>query len=185
MVRITFLLAGTAALLAACDRQPVEPPEQARNAAPAPAAAKPAEPYRGVTPGTMQPGLWEADAEIVDIVFTGGDPKRRRDGDTGKGEVRHWSKCFTPAMVAQPPAEALGSAANGDCTYDRFAIRDGRLDAEATCMAGKMPQKVVITGVLGDTAYAIDQKVTADDKDFGHGEVTIKIDAKRTGDCTE
>jgi hypothetical protein len=77
---------------------------------------------------------------------------------------------------------------NQNCTFEKFSMAGGRMDAVMTCNAGAQGKmKMTMGGPYGGDNYALDSEITMSGATgtAGKGEMKIKASntGKRTGEC--
>ena len=140
-----------------------------------------------VAPGTIaqrEPGLWKTTVELKELSMPG-MPDSVRDNMGNMMASRGSSEmCLTPEQaaeedVAKRMAEANG---NGDCTFDRKTMGDGRIDVAGTC---KIDERNVTMTMKGDmTPTRMDVVMTTEgDGPTGPMKMAMRLVNERTGDC--
>lgn len=131
-----------------------------------------------------EPGEWTTDAQLT--AFDAGADRspmaaamKARVGDTDTTEA-----CLTDEEARKPLFGDLSPTAGANCTFRRFAYREGRLDATMVCENAGRTLTVSQRGSY--SANAVDLVSTtavkgADGKPVGSQ--TTRVTAKRTGDC--
>lgn len=76
---------------------------------------------------------------------------------------------------------------NGECTYERFDVNGGKLDAVLNCKgADKGTARIVLAGKVtsegSDVTVNVDQKGPADNP-MGTAKIGMHMTSQRTGDC--
>jgi hypothetical protein len=130
-------------------------------------------------------GQWTTDATLVS--FDPG-PERSPMADAMAaqvGETTGTDACLSPDDAAKPLFGDLTPTAGADCTFRRFTLRDGKLDATMTCRNrdGALLE-VTQRGKYSATAVDLTAVVArrgADGKPAGG--MTTHVVAKRTGEC--
>jgi len=98
------------------------------------------------------------------------------------GTTQTFASCLTPEEAAKPKADFFQGKDSG-CTYEKFSMGDGKVDAVMTCGRGGSSQKMTMMGTYGEQSY--DMKVTADGE-AGPGmpmSMAMSISSRRVGDC--
>jgi hypothetical protein len=138
----------------------------------------------------MQPGQWQTQIKFVSVDVPG-MPKAQADmmgQQMAKMSEQTHETCITPEMVSKPPSEMFGGKAGSSCTYEKFELAGGKVDAVMTCKpqgAGEM--KASTTGTMSSTSYDLTSETTMSGMPGlpGGGTMTSKtqIIGKRIGDC--
>ena len=168
-MRRTALLPLT--LLAACSK----PAEKAEKLSAADVAAE-ARKLR------LQPGQWETTTLITDMNIPGLSADAAKAA-TGTRTVT--SNCVTPAQAAQPSAEFLSGAKDGNCTYRRFSMANARINAAMTCEPAAAPGAIAMTLNGGYSPTAFDMGMAMKTDLPGDLAMTMKarVSGKRVGEC--
>lgn len=138
----------------------------------------------------MQPGQWQTQIKFVSVDIPG-MPKAQADMMTqqmAKMSETTAETCVTAEMVSKPPSEMFGGKAGNGCTYEKFELAGGKVDAVMTCKpqtGGEM--KATTTGTMSSTSYQLTSETTMSGMTGmpGGGNMTSKteITGKRIGDC--
>jgi hypothetical protein len=175
-VRIVTVSLVAAIGLAACSS---EPTVKAENESAESVAKK-------VEAANIRPkaGQWESTMTIEKMEVEGMPPEAKKMMQAALGKGQTFSSCLTPEEAEKPSAEFFQGKDSG-CTYEKFEMAGGKLDAVMTCKGGGQSQHMTMTGEYGEEAYQF--RATAD------GEVqpgmpmsmVMTVSSKRTGECTE
>lgn len=138
----------------------------------------------------MEPGQWQTQIKFVSVDVPG-MPKAQADmmgQQMAKMSEQTAETCVTPEMVSKPPSEMFGGKAGNGCTYEKFELAGGKVDAVMTCKpqtGGEM--KATTTGTLSSTSYELASDTTMSGMPGvpGGGGMKMKtqIIGKRIGDC--
>jgi hypothetical protein len=101
----------------------------------------------------------------------------------GAGLTTTTEYCLTQEEVDKGFEEMMKRGQNGECSYESFSLKDGKMDAVMVC---KTPE--------GDARMTMDGKVTPTTSDFtatmamqvpemGEGKMTFTAKHERVGDC--
>lgn len=143
----------------------------------------------------LDPGQWSTTVEIVSVDVEGMPEKDKAVAQAMfqrmVGQKNTMQHCVTPEEAEKAPTEMLAGGKMGDCTFDKYALNGGKLDAAMHCAApqgqqGKMA--MTMSGTFGAQAYELQSKMTmegATGAPGGQGKmvITAKNSAKRVGDC--
>ncbi len=140
----TALLLGFA--LSACSQQS----DDAEGAAQASASASAAAVAQALRP---QPGKYRVTMKITKVAIPGLPPAAAAQASKMFASTGHSSEfCLTPADANMGYEEMTKRAAQGKCSYDRFTVNGGQLDAAMTCETGQgMTTKSAVTGTVSPT----------------------------------
>ena len=94
--------------------------------------------------------------------------------------------CLTPEDAAKGFEEMTRRSAEGNCTYERFSAKDGKLDAAMTCKTGQgMETRSEVAGTFTPTGSELTMKSQATSPDMPGGAMKMSgsISTQRIGDC--
>lgn len=127
-----------------------------------------------------QPGLYRLTATMTDISFPGMPPEMKGHGG---GMTNTSESCLTQADVDKGYEEMLKQGQNGECSFEKFDLKGGALDAVMVCKTPEGESRMEMTGTTTPTSseFTATTKINLD----GMGEGTMKFTAKneRIGDC--
>jgi hypothetical protein len=131
----------------------------------------------------IRPGKWLSSVTIEDMNMPGmpaeaADQMKRMMAQTHSSE-----SCLTAEQVKQPKEEFFSGDEN--CRYDHFRMGGGKIDAAMRCQAGGGTQLMQMQGNYSPDNYEMRMNSRVEG---GQGEgmtMRMKVEAKRTGDCTE
>jgi hypothetical protein len=174
MKRITIFTAAGALLLAGCSSGNADADGNGETT-----AAEVAEKVEaaGIKP---QPGLYKATITMTGIEVPGMPAEM---AGHGAGMVTTSEDCLTREEMDKGFAELMKQGQNGECTYESFSFKDGKMDGVMVCKTPQGSARMTLTG----TATPTKSEFTASTKmNFeGVGEATMNFTAKheRIGDC--
>lgn len=171
---IVLPLAAAAAFLSACDSgdAPKSQEEVSRE------AANLERPTPGLYRSTSRivsfevPGIPPAQAEKMKAMFSTSDGGREF--------------CLTKAEAEKGFEEMTRKLAEGNCTYNRFKVSGGNLDARLTCETGKdmrslIEMKGTMSGEGSRMTMAVDQSTPG--VPGGNIKMVAEVTSQRIGDC--
>lgn len=127
-----------------------------------------------------EPGLYKATITMTGIEVPGMPPEM---AGHGAGMVTTSEDCLTKDEVDKGFEELMKQGQNGECSYEKFALKDGKLDAVMVCKTPEGAARMIMTGTTTPTAseFTASTKMSFD----GVGEATMNFTAKheRIGDC--
>lgn len=129
----------------------------------------------------MKAGEWESRIVIEDVSMPGMTDDMAAMMQDMMGN-RTYSTCLTPEQVEQPD-ERFFAGTDNDCAYNRFALKDGRIDAQMTCSVEGQTQVMEMSGQYGEESYDLTMRATSEDQ--GGMNMTMRVSAERVGDCKE
>ncbi len=174
--RTTLLLAGAAAALSlsACKKNSVE----ADNASVETVAKKVA--ASSIKP---KPGLWVSTVKIDKMDIAGMPPQAKAMMQQQMAQSHTASSCLTPQQADKPDASFFQQAAK-DCTYDHFAMADGKIDGKMTCKRGATSQTMTMNGTYGTDNYNMVINMQGEAQPGMPMTMAMNVSSKRTGECT-
>ncbi|AYJ84650.1 DUF3617 domain-containing protein (plasmid) [Sphingomonas paeninsulae] len=146
-----FLLVPVFAGLTACGSQPTV---TATNASVSEVAAATKDAIK------LEPGKWQTTVKIVSIDAPGmpaatASAMKQQMSAMGSQSVE---MCITPEMAAKPPENMFAGAAK-NCTYEKFKMSGGKMDATLSCKNGTagLPgdMRSEMSGTFSTTSYAV------------------------------
>lgn len=131
----------------------------------------------------LKPGKWKLTATIGKTELPDAPPEFADLGDTPT-EPTSFDFCMSRAMAADPRGDLFAGIKGGNCSYERFRMGDGKIDAKAVCKPGEAGQAILMTGEYSAQRYILRQTVETDGGAYVGKMLThITIDARRIGDC--
>ncbi|WP_454884785.1 DUF3617 domain-containing protein [Sphingomonas oryzagri] len=132
----------------------------------------------------IQPGEWEVTVEMVDQKITGGPSGMPVPP---KMPPQTMKTCITPDQVNRPEGMFSGGmdGLKKNCTYDSFAMVDGKIDANMHCnMPNGMKIQAVNSGTFSATELSSDSTSTLTGLPGGMSSSShTRMTAKRVGKC--
>lgn len=173
------MLIACAVPLAACD---TEPDVNARNASVEDVAEQVAD--AGGSDSFVRPGKWQSKVQIEKFELPGAPPEVASGMRNMHQSAQVHEQCLTAEEVKRPK-EDFFAGANKNCRYDHFTMGGGKIDAVMKCSAEGMAQTMAMQGTYGPDAYQMrmSMKANAGTGPAGGMTMTMKVDAKRVGEC--
>lgn len=158
-------------LLAACQKQP----EPANAVAAADVAAE-------ASKLKLQPGEWETTTTLTALDVPG-LPADAAKAATGTPTTTR--NCVTPEQAAKPGADFLSGTADGNCTYQRFSMANGGIDAAMTCRPAAAPGAVAVRlhGGYAPSAFAMGMEMKTDLPGGAAMTMRARVAGRRIGPC--
>ncbi|WP_186729038.1 DUF3617 domain-containing protein [Sphingomonas panacisoli] len=176
-----FLLITALVPLAACNAG--GPTVSATNASEAEVKAKVAAATGGAD--MISPGRWEGTMTISDMKM----PKLPAD-QQAKLASRIGGKQPIVSCVTEEEVKAKRAFFTGDksgdksCTYSRFTMGGGKIDAAMTCKNEGGNMNATMTGTFSSDAYHMEMASNTDSSSpYAAMSMKMTVDAKRTGAC--
>lgn len=175
-----FLLVTALLPLAACNSGPTV---TATNASEAEVKAKVAEATGGAD--MMSPGRWEGTMTISDMKMPKLPPEMQSKMAAEMGKPRPFVSCITEEDVKAKRAFFTGDKGDDkSCTYSRFTMGGGKLDAAMTCKNEGGDMNAQMTGTFSPDSYHMEMASNTDSKSaYSTMSMKMTVDGKRTGAC--
>lgn len=131
----------------------------------------------------VSPGRWQTTVTLEEMVVPGMPAEMAEQMNAEVKSVETAESCLTPEEARRPREEFIAGA-QGKCTYERFTMAGGKIDAEMTCKDGNANLTLTIDGTYSADHYTARSTM----KMIGavtNGGMTVKskVEAKRVGDC--
>ena len=177
-MRTALILAGCA-MLAACGNEPEVKMENA-------SAGEVADEMRrqGSDVAFINPGQWQQTVTLIDVDAPGMPPEAKSMMQQAMGETQVHEVCLTEEQ-SKSPREDFFTGADQNCRYEHFNWGDGKIDLKLNCKHPNATQTMVLVGDYQPNSYTM--TMTATNVGGGPAEqmvMKMKVDARRTGDCT-
>ncbi|MCJ2180581.1 DUF3617 domain-containing protein [Novosphingobium album (ex Hu et al. 2023)] len=134
-----------------------------------------------------KPGSYKQTIEILDMEIPG-LPKEaagQMKAMTGKPQVQ--TICITDADTEKGYKEMLQNVGKGgDCTYSKFDVAGGRLDAQMHCKTeGQGEATMTMNGTVSETGsdVMVGMDVTGGQQPMGAMKMKMHLTTERVGDC--
>lgn len=134
----------------------------------------------------LEPGQYRSTVDLVSIDIPGAPAevvemmKRSMSAESSTTEY-----CLTPEDAEKGYEEMARNSAEGDCSFSRFDVDGGDIDAEMVCEGG--PQgataRMTLSGTGTSTSSDITMTMQMDAAGMGDGTMTIRARHERIGDC--
>ncbi|MEO1489966.1 MAG: DUF3617 domain-containing protein [Pseudomonadota bacterium] len=83
-------------------------------------------------------------------------------------------QCITPEMVDGGYEEMMKENQDGECSYDKFEMSGGNLDAVLVCQTEQGPMTMSMKGTVSATSSDVEMQMAG---------MTIRSQQERIGDC--
>lgn len=180
------LAAATVLALAGCDRKADgDAAVSLTNASQQDVADKVAAAAGGENAMMVEPGRWEGVVRIEEIDIPGLPPQARDQMKAQMGRDNSFVSCVTEEDVKAKKAFFTGAARDKSCTYDRFTMAGGRIDAAMKCdRGGDGVMAMTMNGRYAPQSY----EMAIASKGQGEGPMAkmsmkMSVSAKRVGAC--
>ncbi|AUX70403.1 hypothetical protein CHX26_13680 [Porphyrobacter sp. HT-58-2] len=139
-------------------------------------AAKQAE-AQGLRP---EPGLYKATITMTGIEIPGMPPEM---AGHGAGLTTTSEYCLTEEDVAKGYEEMMKRGQNGECSYERFRLAGGEIDAVMVCKTPEGTARMEMAGTATPTTSDFTAKMAMNFDGAGEGTMSFAAKHERIGDC--
>ena len=131
-----------------------------------------------------EPGLYRSSVEIQEVSIPGA-PAQMRDMMRSAMATQSDEYCLTAEDADKGFEEmARQSQDNMDCTFERFDVDGGDIDARMTCSPqGQGTMTVEVTGTGTSTSSEMNMAMTGEMPGMGEMSVKMRTTNERIGDC--
>ena len=164
--------------LAACDSSPEV---KADNAKPSEVAAKMRD---AAGKGSfVRPGEWEQTVSLLKIEAPGLPPEAKEYMQRAMNKAQVHKVCLSKEQ-AENPREDFFTGADQNCTYEHFNWGGGKIDLKLICKHEQATTTMAMAGTYTPDNYELTMTSTNNAAGAaGDMTMTMKVDAKRVGDC--
>ncbi len=128
--------------------------------------------------GEINPGQWTTSGTVTAVDMPGMPPEML--GMMKKRPISH-SYCLTQAEIDKGP-KRMFSEGNGECSYSKFNMAGGRLNAVMQCKGPQGNAQMTMLGTYTPDSYS-SVNIMVMDGPQGKMRMTTKLSGKRTGPC--
>ena len=171
----TVLLTAVA-LISACSK---EPEVEAKNASVAEVAEQVAASGSAVK---MKAGKWQTTAKVESVDGLSGPAADAMKQAMANAPVQSFEVCMTEADVNKPSGDMFNKSMQ-NCTYDRFTMGGGKLDAKMTCTMNGQSVVSTLDGTFGAERYTVVSNTEMEQPGVGKITTRTRMESKRIGDC--
>jgi hypothetical protein len=139
-------------------------------------AAKTAE-AQGIKP---EPGLYKTTVTMTGINIPGMPPEM---AGHGAGQTVTSEDCLTQQEVDKGFEELIKQGQNGECSYERFNLAGGKIDAVMVCKAEGRETRMEMTGTTTATTADLAATMGIEFDGAGKGTMTFTAKHERIGAC--
>jgi hypothetical protein len=132
----------------------------------------------------VQPGEWDNTVQIVSAEMPGAPEmlKKKMEEETKRGPTST-KECKKSDENSQIDFAKMAPAARG-CTFPKYVIAGGRIDANMECKGPFGPVKMAISGTQTATSYDITMtQAQALPGQSAESKMTLRASGKRLGEC--
>lgn len=129
---------------------------------------------QGVMP---EPGQYKATMTMTGIDLPG------VPAGHGGGMTTTTNYCLTEEDVAKGFEEMIKRGQDGECSYENFSLKDGKMDAVMNCKSAEGGARMTMAGTVTPTSSEITASSAIDMAEMGKGTMNFTVKHERTGDC--
>lgn len=134
----------------------------------------------GVKP---QPGQYRVTMEVLEVDIPGAPPEAVKMMRDMMGGQSH-EYCLTQEDVDKGFEEMARQSQDGECSFERFDMDGGDLDAKMVCtQAGQGSVTMTLTGTGSATRSDMDMLMEGNMTGMGKSTIHMKAKHERIGDC--
>jgi hypothetical protein len=127
-----------------------------------------------------QPGLYKTTVTMTGLEIPGLPPEMEGHG---AGMTTTVEDCLTQADVDKGFGELVKKGQNGECSYERFTVADGKIDAVMACNSQGRSTRMEMTGTTSKTGADLNATMAIDFEGAGKGTMTFTTKHERIGEC--
>lgn len=127
-----------------------------------------------------QAGLYKTTVTMTGLDIPGLPPEMKGHG---AGMTTTTEDCMTQAEVDKGFEELVKQGQDGECTYERFDLADGKLDAVMNCKADGRIARMEMAGTTTTTGADLTAKMAMEFDGAGKGTMSFSAKHERIGDC--
>lgn len=128
------------------------------------------------------PGRWETQLKMDKLEIAGMPPEMQGMMKQQFDKLQTSVSCLTKEDVERADGEMFKPESQSGCTYRKFSMGDGKIEADMTCEGDGMAQKMTMAGTYSQQAYAM--QINADGNVQGQPmSMAMSVNAKRVGEC--
>lgn len=131
----------------------------------------------------MKPGRWEASMKMDKMDMPNLPPQAKEMMNKQIGVTQTYASCLTPEQAERPAADFFKKGAT-NCTYDKFVMAGGKLDAAMVCKERAAEMKLGMTGTYSETDYALTMNMQGEVQPGMPMSTQMTVAARRVGECT-
>jgi hypothetical protein len=127
-----------------------------------------------------QPGLYKTTVTMSGLDFPGLPPEM---AGHGAGLTTTSEHCLTKAEVDKGFEELIKQGQDGECSYERFEMSGGQLDAVMVCNAQGRAARMEMTGTTTPTTADLEASMAMEFDGVGKGTMRFTAQHRWVGDC--
>ncbi len=130
-----------------------------------------------------QPGQYRAVMEVLEVDMPGA-PEGSGDALRQMMDGQSREYCLTQADVDKGYEEMARQSQGGDCTFERFDVDGGSIDALMVCTGEQSTaMRMAMSGTATPTSSVMNMTMTGDMTGMGESTLRMKATHERVGDC--
>ncbi len=129
-----------------------------------------------------EPGQYRAVVELISVDIPGAPPQVV---DMMKQSMAQQTTeyCLTPEEAERGFEEMARQSNEGNCTFDRFDVDGGSIDAAMTCNQDGQNMSMTMQGTGTSTSSDMTMTMNGDIPGMGSMAMTMNVEHERIGDC--
>lgn len=131
----------------------------------------------------FEPGEWQMTTRITAVDMPGAPPELTKAMAGRETVVKH---CMTREEAERSPGDLFRKSAEGKCTYERFEMDGGKVDAKMQCQGARPGEtmQTEMSGAYSRDTYKTEMKMTVS-VPGSEGPMTMEAttEGKRLGAC--
>lgn len=133
-----------------------------------------------------QPGEYRSTVQLIDFNIPGVDDAMQQQmrAAAENGMAQDNTFCLTEEEAAQGPERMVQNMADSNCTFQRFDVSGGTMDAVMSCSGeGGIAGEIALTGTMAENSSSIVMDMNQQLSGAGDIHMKMKVDSQRVGDC--
>jgi hypothetical protein len=127
-----------------------------------------------------QPGLYKTTVTMTGLDIPGMPPEM---AGHGAGLTTTSEHCLTQEEVDKGFEELVKQGQDGECTYEKFDLAGGQIDAVMVCNAEGRAARMEMTGTTTPTTAELEASMAMEFDGAGKGTMNFTAKHQRVGDC--
>lgn len=127
-----------------------------------------------------QPGLYKTTVTMTGLDIPGLPPEM---AGHGAGLTTTSEHCLTEADVEKGYEALVKQGQDGDCSYEKFDLAGGKIDAVMVCKAQGRDARMAMSGTTTPTSADIEASMAIEFDGVGKGTMRFTAGHQRIGDC--